>query len=506
MPVGKLHDAGERGDVVVGDALVEQVAHRVHEDHLRARPPERLGELLGHQPEVEPLLVGVARDAPEPLGEGLGVAVGASGADLGAAPDGIQRGVRPLDGRMVAHDRPFPEKPRILLFTIADNRDRARRKNRQGRGFRTPPGASPPSSTPFRRLEWASHRSRHHGSPKAEAMTPEELARQDIDRQLAQCGWTVQSRSEMNISAATGVAVREFPMLTGEADYLLYAAGKAIGVDRGEAQGAPADRGRDPIRQVRRGVAPGRPRPPLAAPLRLREHRGGHAVHQPARTRRPEPGGLHLPPPRGTAPARGASTPRSGRTCGPCRRWTARSSGRSRATAIENLEKSLAQNSPRSLIQMATGSGKTFTAVNAAYRLIKFGGARRVLFLVDRSNLGRQTYREFQQFVSPVNGYKFTDEYHVQLLASNTISSTSKVVITTIQRLYSILKGEDQFDETAEEQSLFELDTAAGQGVAAGRLQRAHPHRGVRLPRSSTSATARSTTSGGRSWTTSTPS
>ena len=130
---------------------------------------------------------------------------------------------------------------------------------------------------------------------------------------------------------------------------------------------------------------------------------------------------------------------------------------------------------------MATGSGKTYTAVNAAYRLIKFGGARRVLFLVDRSNLGRQTYREFQQFVSPVNGYKFTDEYHVQLLASNTISSTSKVVITTIQRLYSILKGEEQFDESAEEQSLFELDTRPGQGVAAGRLQRTHPHRGVRL-------------------------
>ena len=93
---------------------------------------------------------------------------------------------------------------------------------------------------------------------------------------------------------------------------------------------------------------------------------------------------------------------------------------------------------------MATGSGKTFTAVNACYRLIKFGGAKRILFLVDRSNLGRQTYREFQQFVSPVNGYKFTEEYHVQLLNSNTIAPTSKVVITTIQRLYSILKGEER--------------------------------------------------------------
>ncbi len=134
--------------------------------------------------------------------------------------------------------------------------------------------------------------------------------------------------------------------------------------------------------------------------------------------------------------------------------------GRADCAAIENLEQSLAKNNPRALIQMATGSGKTFTAVNACYRLIKFGGAKRVLFLVDRSNLGRQTYREFQQFVSPVNAYKFTDEYHVQLLNSNTLAPTSKVVITTIQRLYSILKGEEQFDEAAEEQSQFELATS----------------------------------------------
>ena len=70
-------------------------------------------------------------------------------------------------------------------------------------------------------------------------MTPEELARQDIDRQLAQCGWQVQSRNEMNILAALGVAVREFAMQTGEADYLLYAGGKAIGVIEAKPRGHP---------------------------------------------------------------------------------------------------------------------------------------------------------------------------------------------------------------------------------------------------------------------------
>jgi type I restriction enzyme R subunit len=88
-------------------------------------------------------------------------------------------------------------------------------------------------------------------------------------------------------------------------------------------------------------------------------------------------------------------------------------------TAVRNLEKSLAENRPRALIQMATGSGKTFTAVTSIYRLVKHAGARRVLFLVDRANLGRQALREFQQCVTPDDGRKFTELYNVQRLTSN---------------------------------------------------------------------------------------
>jgi type I restriction enzyme R subunit len=91
---------------------------------------------------------------------------------------------------------------------------------------------------------------------------------------------------------------------------------------------------------------------------------------------------------------------------------------------------------------MATGSGKTYTAVSFIYRLIKFAKAKRVLFLVDRSNLGRQTLREFQQYVTPDDGRKFTQLYNVQHLSSNTFDPVSKVCITTIQRLYSMLRGE----------------------------------------------------------------
>ena len=290
-------------------------------------------------------------------------------------------------------------------------------------------------------------------------MNPEDRARQDIDRQLGQCGWVVQDKGQMNISAALGVAVREFPMLTGEVDYLLYVSGKAIGVLEAKPKGHPLI-GVETQASRYSGALP-LDVPAYKSPLPFAYESTG-TVTQFTNLLEPDPRSrevftFHRPEEllrlvsldaqvRGklkVLPALDSS-----------KLWSVQK------RAIENLERSLAKNNPRSLIQMATGSGKTFTAVNACYRLIKFGGARRVLFLVDRSNLGRQTYREFQQFVSPVNAYKFTDEYHVQLLNSNTVAPTSKVVITTIQRLYSVLKGEEEFDEAADEQSQFELATS----------------------------------------------
>jgi len=125
--------------------------------------------------------------------------------------------------------------------------------------------------------------------------------------------------------------------------------------------------------------------------------------------------------------------------------------------AIINLEKSMAEDRPRALIQMATGSGKTFTAITFIYRLIKFAGARRVLFLVDRGNLGDQTLKEFQQYVSPYNNFKFNEEFIVQRLTSNTLDTTARVCISTIQRLYSMLKGRDLSEED-EETSLAGLE------------------------------------------------
>ena len=131
-------------------------------------------------------------------------------------------------------------------------------------------------------------------------------------------------------------------------------------------------------------------------------------------------------------------------------------------TAVTGLEKSLALNKPRALVHMATGAGKTFTAITAVYRLLKFGGAKRILFLVDTRNLGKQAHQEFMAYTPPDDGRKFTELYNVQRLSSPNIDPHSQVCISTIQRMYAILSGEP-IDESAEDVSFNEVRQTANQ-------------------------------------------
>jgi len=288
--------------------------------------------------------------------------------------------------------------------------------------------------------------------------TPEDRARENIDRQLVASGWVVQDWREMNITAGPGVAIREFPLTTGFADYLLYAGGKAIGLIEAKPEGHTLRGVETQSAKYIGGLPAALPRwTPAGTPLPFAYESTGtvtqftsnldpdprsrevFAFHRPEELVRLASLDKHLRANLRHMPVLDTS-----------KLWA------KQVTAIGNLEKSLAAGHPRSLIQMVMGAGKTFTACNIAYRLIKFAGAKRVLFLVDRNNLGRQTLNEFQQFASPYNQYKFTEEFGVQHLRKNTIDPAAKVVITTIQRLYSILKGEEEFDESGEESSMFE--------------------------------------------------
>ncbi len=292
--------------------------------------------------------------------------------------------------------------------------------------------------------------------------TPEELARQNIDAQLNACGWAVQDRQAMNLYAGRGVAVREFPTDKGEADYLLFVDRKAAGVVEAKPEGTTLSGVAEQAGGYATTLPPNIPHVTLPLPF-LYESTGVETYFsdgrdpQPRSRRvftfhRPETLAEWLGQP-DTLRGRLAEMPVD-HPLASTQLWSAQ------VEAITNLEKSFAADRPRALVQMATGSGKTFTAVNFVYRLIKHAKARRVLFLVDRNNLGRQTFKEFDQFVTPDDGRKFSELYNVQHLQSNVLDDVSKVHITTIQRLYSMLRGEEAFDPQNEEASLWEAGGA----------------------------------------------
>ena len=118
--------------------------------------------------------------------------------------------------------------------------------------------------------------------------------------------------------------------------------------------------------------------------------------------------------------------------------------------AINNLERSFKDYHSRALIQMATGSGKTYTAITFIYRLLKYAKAKRILFLVDTKNLGEQAEQEFMAYVPNNDNRKFTELYAVTRLKSSYIPDDNQVYISTIQRMYSILQDKEM-DESAEE-------------------------------------------------------
>ena len=295
----------------------------------------------------------------------------------------------------------------------------------------------------------------------------EARARKEIDKQLAAAGWKVQSQKALNVSAGPGVAVREFTLEKphGRVDYLLFLNGQPAGVIEAKPEGTTLT---EVERQSGRYVEglPDWIKPPVY-PLPFiyestgTETRFTNGYDPEARSRRvftfhrPETLAEWL---RQIAENPDLPTYRARLKAMPP--LDERGLWGKQAEAIRNLERSLAEDHPRSLIQMATGSGKTFTAANACYRLIRHADAKRILFLVDRSNLGKQAKLEFDKFTIQETQRKFPAEYNVQHLTHNAIDATSRVCISTVQRIFSILKGEADLDQEIDEHSVYELAMA----------------------------------------------
>ncbi|MBL7793677.1 MAG: DEAD/DEAH box helicase family protein [Saprospiraceae bacterium] len=286
---------------------------------------------------------------------------------------------------------------------------------------------------------------------------PEQIARDNIDSQLKACGWIIQHKSRINLHAGPGVAVREYQTDVGPADYVLFVDGKPVGIieAKREEEGHKLTVHEDQAADY------------ATAKLKYLDNEQLPFVYLSTGEvttltdfRDPKPRGrnvftFHRPETlrtwlKKTKSVRAALQDLDHVTVDGLREC--------QINAITNLEKSFKQNKPRALIQMATGSGKTFTAITSVYRLLKLKDdnnnnvVRRILFLVDTKNLGEQAEQEFMSYLPNDDNRKFTELYGVHRLKSKYIPEDSHVYISTIQRLYAVLKGQD-LDESAEEEN-----------------------------------------------------
>lgn len=278
---------------------------------------------------------------------------------------------------------------------------------------------------------------------------PEQIARDRIDEMLRQAGWAVQSKDKINFNAAKGIAVREYSTSVGPADYVLFVNQKPVGIieakkeDEGHRLTVVEEQSKNYAEAKLKFFNSAEAIPfvyeSTGTITRFTDYRDPHArsrevfhFHQPEtllewiKKEKSLRGRLHDIPKLDETGLRPAQI-----------------------TAINNLEKSFKQAKPKALIQMATGAGKTFTAATFIYRLLKFAKAKRILFLVDTKNLGEQAEQEFMAFQPNDDNRKFTELYNVQRLSSSFIATDSQVCISTIQRMYSILRGEEM-DEDAD--------------------------------------------------------
>lgn len=288
-------------------------------------------------------------------------------------------------------------------------------------------------------------------------MTPEAKAREKIDEKLAQAGWVVQDLKQINLGAALGVAVREYPTDTGPADYVLFISRAAVGVIEAKRDEAGENLTATEAQTGRYANATLKWRKDQT-PLPFLFESTGQLIRF-TDGRDPVPRSrevFHFFQPETLAERLSQADTLRRRLADKMPALPERNLRDCQVGAVTGLEQSLALNKPRALVHMATGAGKTFTAITSVYRLLKFGGAKRILFLVDTRNLGKQAHQEFMAYTPPDDGRKFTELYNVQRLASSNIDPHAQVCISTIQRMYSVLSGVP-IDESAEDLSLNEL-------------------------------------------------
>lgn len=288
--------------------------------------------------------------------------------------------------------------------------------------------------------------------------------RQELDRMLQEAGWSVQDNdSRLNLyvkgdQRGVGVAVREVGTAAGRADYLLYVDQRLVGVLEAKREGADLSAAEGQADRYAQNLTKGQRLNAWRAELPFRyasdggETRFRNTLDPDSRSRRVF--SFHQPRTLARWMRQADQDPQAPSYRARVRlRMPELDTERLRPAqvkAVRGVERSLAEGrgqsgvgQSRSLVQMATGAGKTFAAVTFSYRLLKFARAERILFLVDRNNLGVQARAEFENYTTPDTGRKFTELYNVQRLGAEGMAPSSKIVVSTVQRLYMSLTGQD---------------------------------------------------------------
>ena len=294
-------------------------------------------------------------------------------------------------------------------------------------------------------------------------MKPEEKARVKIDQMFEDAGWKVVDR-DFYSPTITAAAIRE-GLLEGnrEADYFLFLNGKAVGVLEAKRKevNVASDWVSDQAERYTRYVP--KCYQAFARPLPFIYLSNGENTY--FRDCRIEDSDLEeinrIHTPKEMVKMLGINDPYAGLP-------TLKKKGLRdcQYEAITELENSFRAGQNRALIVLATGAGKTYTACLAAYRFLAYTPMKRILFLVDRNNLGKQAEGEFGMFRLTENGDPFNTIYTVNRLKSNKVPSDSNVVISTIQRLFSLLTGQEIVDNDDDDE-----DTTTGEVQLTGNLQ-----------------------------------
>ena len=312
----------------------------------------------------------------------------------------------------------------------------------------------------------------HHSTYDLDSLLPEQKARVKINQMLKDSGWTVVPRDDFTPDAVNAQAVEENLMKGNlEADYILYLDGKAIAVL--EAKREENKLGLEVAEQAQNygNILPDwvqawkTPLPfiflcngDLLLFKDMREAKPSYKVIKKMFTPKEivNLAGDDIKSQFAKLPALPPVGPKGLREC--------------QFEAITNLEISFKQGLKKALIVLATGAGKTFTACTAAYRLLNYMGAKRVLFLVDRNNLGKQAEGEFGTYKLTETGNAFSDEYIVHRLRSVEKIGNASVVISTIQRLFAALTGQEVDEPDDDEEMEHDEDTPGKQVQLTGNV------------------------------------